>query len=147
MCNADAFKFCTCSSRIDKFQNYWELHREKPEGPLVIIGMLPYNWKQNALQRDWGQEVLNMLRNPGAFDFDYAPQEGDRLTLYIRNPMDLVFREDANLLDEKDKSKIKKVLIQFTYFEDEWELENCEDESLSLNHDRLRKGVICERGV
>jgi hypothetical protein len=143
MCNPSSLKFCSCANKMEKTQNYWQLHRPKPDGPLVIIGMLYYSVLKDLLVRNWGREILATLEKADAFDFDYSPEEGDVLTIYIRNPADLVFQDVADVNKGSGKKLAKKVVIQFSYTDNKWRLEPCEDESLSLNHRRLKKGVFC----
>jgi hypothetical protein len=143
MCKPSSFKFCSCSDKLEKNQNYWQLHRMKPDGPLVIIGMLYYSVLKDMLVRDWSQEILTKLKMADAFDFDYRPEEGDLLTICIRNPVDLVFHVDSEWNNQNGRNSIKKVIIQFSFTDDEWQLEPCENESLSLNHRRIKKGVFC----
>ena len=143
MCNPSSLKFCSCASKLKKDQNYWQLHRMKPEGPLVIIGMLYYSVLKDMLVRDWGQEILARLATSDAFDFNYTPEEGDLFTICIRNPADLVFQDDTNFNRNGELAAIKKVVMQFSFTDNEWILEACENESLSLNHNRIKRGVFC----
>ena len=82
MCDVNGpFKLCTCGSKVDKLKPYWILHRylqSKEEYQLLGQFYLP-----NPYDKISSRSLKRRLNSVNVFDFEYDPQEGDYLELYI----------------------------------------------------------------
>lgn len=82
MCDVNGpFKLCTCGSKVDKLKPYWILHRylqSKEEYQLLGQFYLP-----NPYDKISFRSLQRRLNSVNVFDFEYDPQEGDYLELYV----------------------------------------------------------------
>jgi hypothetical protein len=82
MCDVNGpFKLCTCGSKVNKLKPYWILHRylqSKEEYQLLGQFYLP-----NPYNKISNRSLKRRLNSVNVFDFEYDPQEGDYLELFI----------------------------------------------------------------
>ena len=91
MCDINGpFHLCTCESAVDRLKPHWVLHRQlQSREKIEIMGMFsepdPYTTiSERSLQR--------RLNSVNVFDFDYKPEEGDYLELFL---IGLLFKNTA----------------------------------------------------
>lgn len=98
MCDINSpFHLCTCESAVDRSKPHWVLHRQLQSGEKnEIMGIFsepdPYTTiSERSLQR--------RLNSVNVFDFDYKPEEGDYLELFL-NPT-IEYDEDGEAYDDE----------------------------------------------
>ena len=98
MCDINGpFHLCTCESAVDRSKPHWVLHRQlQSREKIEIMGMFsepdPYTTiSERSLQR--------RLNSVNVFDFDYKPEEGDYLELFL-NPT-IEYDEDGEAYDDE----------------------------------------------
>lgn len=74
------FKLCTCNE-VDESSSHWKLLRLGEEIH-IIIGTPVFDTEYTLLNYDFIESDLN-ARN--CFDFDYTPQNDDRLMIYLKS--------------------------------------------------------------
>jgi hypothetical protein len=83
MCDVNGpFKLCTCSSDIDRTKPHWILHRyiqSREECQLLGLFGCP-----NPYQMITSINLKRRMNSVNVFDFDYHPQEGDMLRLFLK---------------------------------------------------------------
>ena len=85
MCDLNGpFKLCSCADEIDLSKPHWKLYRnviEKGE-PTFIMGTPnspDFNFILDIIQQ---KKMLRRMNTLNVFDFEYAPNEGDKLFIY-----------------------------------------------------------------
>ncbi len=83
MCDVNGpFKLCTCETNVDKTKPHWILHRHiqsKEEFPMLLDSMKDSNSYVKYTMRN----LRKRLNTQNAFNFEYIPQEGDYLELFL----------------------------------------------------------------
>lgn len=98
MCDINSpFHLCTCESAVNRSKPHWVLHRQlRSREKIEIMGEFsipdPYTTiSERSLQR--------RLNSVNVFDFDYKPEEGDYLELFL-NPT-IEYDEDGEAYDDE----------------------------------------------
>ena len=126
MCDVNGpFKLCSCGSKVDKQKPYWILHRylqTKEEYQLLGQFYLP-----NPYDKISYRSLQRRLNSVNVFDFEYDPQEGDYLELYIT--------------PNQDGEEIEFPDFRLEFKKGKWKLLE-EFESNEYNHSAKHVGVI-----
>ena len=98
MCDVNGpFKLCTCESSVDESKPHWVLHRYlQNKEEIQIMGLYnqpdPYTTlSERSLQR--------RMNSVNVFDFQYSPEEGDYLELFL-NPT-IEYDEDGEAYEDE----------------------------------------------
>ncbi|WP_196889352.1 hypothetical protein [Aureivirga sp. CE67] len=79
MCKiSEHLKFCTCNEKINLKENYWELKR-RAKG--FILGQLIHYPDDFDINKKTILKITDNLNSKNLFDFDYKPEEEDKLKL------------------------------------------------------------------
>jgi hypothetical protein len=81
MCDLDKeFKMCTCKS-VDPKLSHWKLIRfdQEPNKVMGIIGEI------DEKRQNFAEMLKTELNSRNCFDFDYTPQNNDRLIFQIKS--------------------------------------------------------------
>jgi hypothetical protein len=115
MCDVNGpFKLCTCDTTVDRTKPHWVLHRyiqSKKEFQMMGDFRTP-----NPFQKISSRNLLKRLNSVKIFDFEYEPQEGDYLELFISS--EIFFNEiepDYRLEYSKGRWKNLKPFIFTEY--------------------------------
>lgn len=83
MCDLNGpFKLCTCESEIDKTKPHWILHRFlKTKNEIFAEGEFS---NPNLYELYLGKKLKRRLNTVNVFDFEYSPQHGDYLELFVK---------------------------------------------------------------
>ena len=111
MCDSGVIKFCTCNEIHEKEKpriNWWEYHHCKftTHNP---VGMMVLPMHSTSFQ-DYINTIIEKLNAQTLFDTHIAPQEGDRLTVYLNDMEQLGFTESDSSRKE----------IAFEYKNGQW---------------------------
>lgn len=95
MCEiSDELKLCTCSN-AEELENYWVLYRYNKDKNELIVGqpILPRDITlEELINRDIFCEFLN---KKNCFDFEYQPQNKDRLLISLQTNSEEDFEEES----------------------------------------------------
>jgi hypothetical protein len=82
MCDVNGpFKLCTCSSDIDRTKPHWVLHRFiQSRDEYQVCGLFGC---PNPYEKITASNLKRRMNSLNVFDFEYNPQEGDMLRLYL----------------------------------------------------------------
>lgn len=82
MCDINGpFKLCTCSSDIDRTKPHWILHRFiQSRDEYNVLGLFGC---PNPYQRITSRNLKRRMNSVNVFDFEYQPQDGDLLRLFL----------------------------------------------------------------
>lgn len=105
MCDLNGpFILCTCGGEIDKTKPHWILHRFlQSKDEISVMGQFigPNLYHQIIIKK-----LKRRINNKNIFDFEYEPQNGDYLELYVEN----------NLEEEKEPD------YRFEFLRNKWKL-------------------------
>ena len=87
MCDVNGpFKLCTCDSDIDREKPHWILHRFiKSRLEYQLVGQFSY---PDPYEKISIRSLKRRLNSVNVFDFEYVPQEGDYLELFMVSDFD-----------------------------------------------------------
>ena len=116
MCDLNGpFKLCSCADEIDLSKPHWKLHMNSiGEGEIQsVLGMPVFEFHMLDVIQE--RKILRRLNTTNVFDFEYHPNENDKLFIHED--------EDYYIEFEFKKGKWKKVefLGMHTHFEFEKE--------------------------
>lgn len=82
MCDVNGpFKLCTCSSDIDRTKPHWILHRFiQSREEYKVMGLFGCS---NPYEKITASNLKRRMNSVNVFDFEYTPQEGDMLRLFL----------------------------------------------------------------
>lgn len=83
MCQlSENLKLCTCND-VSEGDNWWALYRNNPEKQEIIMGelLLPNDFSPEDYKNE--ELLLSLLNAHQCFDFEYNPQNKDRLVLHF----------------------------------------------------------------
>ena len=87
MCDINGpFKLCTCDTSVDRTKPHWILHRfieSRLEYHLVGQFSHPDPYEKISIR-----SLKRRLNSVNVFDFEYVPQEGDYLELFMVSEFD-----------------------------------------------------------
>ena len=84
MCQiSDHIKFCTCNTVSMLDGNWWMLFRRK-EGYIKVGQMFFYQTDLKIVESEL-HKLLNNLNTTNLFDFNYIPQENDKLRINLKH--------------------------------------------------------------
>ena len=135
MCDVNGpFKLCTCSTKVDRRKPHWILHRHiQSREKLEMMGEFstpdPYTViSERSLQR--------RLNSVNVFDFDYEPEEGDFLELFLNPVIEDDEDRDGEVFDE---DFYPDYVVEFRKFK--WRLLDT-FESYRFTHKKTQSGEI-----
>lgn len=98
MCDINGpFHLCTCESAVDRSKPHWVLHRQlRSRKKIEIMGEFSIPDPYTTISERSLQCRLNSVN---VFDFDYKPEEGDYLELFL-NPT-IEYDEDGEAYDDE----------------------------------------------
>ena len=87
MCDVNGpFKFCTCDTSVDRNKPHWILHRFiKSRLEYHLVGEFNY---PDPYQKISIRSLKRRLNSVNLFDFEYEPQDGDYLELFMVSDFD-----------------------------------------------------------
>lgn len=132
MCEiSDELKLCTCSN-AEELENYWVLYRYNKDKNELIVG-------QPILPRDITvEELINkdifceFLNKKNCFDFEYQPQNNDRLLISLLDSTNKDFDEEYT----------ESIAYGFEYRNGKWNIKDYETFEWYERYDEILEGKI-----
>jgi hypothetical protein len=126
MCDVNGpFKLCTCNTNVDKSKPYWVLHRYiQSREDILVNGIFS---QPNPYQNFSLRSLKRRMNSNNVFDFDYTPNEGDLLELFLSPKLE----EEFGLAPD----------YEVEYYEGKWRVLK-EFEFVKYKHSSTQAGVI-----
>lgn len=129
MCEiSDELKLCTCSN-AEELENYWVLYRYNKDKNELIVGeiLLP---RIITLEEIRNKDILLALLNKiNCFDFEYQPQNKDRLLISLQTNAEEDFEEES-------------IAYGFEYRNGKWKIKDYETFEWYERYDEILEGKI-----
>ena len=129
MCEiSDELKLCTCSN-AEELGNYWVLYRYNKDKNELIVGeiLLP---RIITLEEIRNKDILLALLNKNnCFDFEYQPQNKDRLLISLQTNAEEDFEEES-------------IAYGFEYRNGKWKIKDYETFEWYERYDEILEGKI-----
>ena len=93
MCDLNGpFKLCSCADDIDFSKPHWKLHMNSiGEGEIQsVLGMPVFEFHMLDVIQE--RKILRRLNTTNVFDFEYHPNENDKLFIHEDVDYDIVFK-------------------------------------------------------
>ena len=132
MCEiSDELKLCTCSN-AEELGNYWVLYRYNKDKNELIVGeiLLPRIITLEEIRNK--DNLLVLLNKNNCFDFEYQPQNKDRLLISLL--------DSAN--NDFDEEYSESITYGYEYKNGKWKIKDYETFDWVEKYDGILEGKI-----
>lgn len=132
MCEiSDELKLCTCSN-AEELENYWVLYRYNKDKNELIVGeiLLPRIITLEEIRNK--DNLLVLLNKNNCFDFEYQPQNKDRLLISLLDTTNNDF----------DEGYSENITYGYEYKNGKWKIKDYETFEWYEKYDEILEGKI-----